>query len=84
MLFLGGYTFDHEGMEADSVSLVSTKSTRSEKEAVELYERELKVKLMENYVGADDSEEAKKRKNSLKRFTSKTNSLKRIFSKKGK
>ena len=66
-------------MEADRVSVVSTKS---EKEAAEYYERELKVKLMDNYIGADNKEETKKT-NSLKRFT-KTNSLKRIFSKKGK
>ena len=57
-------------------------STKSEKEAAEYYERELKVKLMENYVGPDNKEE-RKRTNSLKRF-SKTNSLKRMFSKKGK
>ena len=77
---LGGYSFDHEDMEPDRVSQVSTKS---EKEAAEYYERELKVKLMENYVGPDNKEEAKKT-NSLKRFTNRTNSLKRIFSKKGK
>ena len=71
-------------MEADNVSIVSARSTRSEKEAVEYYERELKVKLMENYVGPEESEDINKRKNSLKRFTTKTNSLKRIFSKKGK
>ena len=76
---LGGYTFNHEDMEVDSASVVSSKS---EKEAAEYYERELKVKLMDNYVGADNKDETKKT-NSLKRFT-KTNSLKRIFSKKGK
>ena len=57
-------------MEVDSASVVSS---RSEKEAAEYYERELKVKLMDNYVGADNKDETKK-----------TNSLKRIFSKKGK
>ena len=62
------------------MSLVSSKS---EREAAEYYERELKVKLMDNYVGADNKEETKKT-NSLKRFTNRTNSLKRIFSKKGK
>ena len=82
MVSLGGYTFNHEDMEADNVSIVSARSTRSEKEAVEYYERELKVKLMDNYIGADNKDETKKT-NSLKRFT-KTNSLKRIFSKKGK
>ena len=84
MVLLGGYTFNHEDMEADNVSIVSARSNRSEKEAMEYYERELKVKLMENYVGPDESEDINKRKNSLKRFTTRTNSLKRIFSKKGK
>merc|ERR1711953_521349 len=76
----GGYTFNHDDMEADRVSLVSTKSTKSEKEAVEHYERELEVKLMDNYVGPEET----KKTNNLKRFSNRTNSLKRIFSKKGK
>ena len=80
MITAGGYTFNHDDMEADRVSLVSTKSTKSEKEAVEQYERELKVKLMDNYVGPEET----KKTNSLKRFSNRTNSLKRIFSKKGK
>ena len=67
------------------MSMVSNKSNKSVKEAAEQYERELKVRLMENFVSPDNQQDLEdiKKTDSHKRFK-KTNSLKRIFSKKGK
>ena len=67
----GGYTFHNSEVEPDTVSLASTAS-----------ERELKLKLMENYVSPELREETGDRE--TKKKHKKTNSLKRIFSKKGK
>lgn len=65
----GGYTFHNSEVEPDTVSLASTAS-----------ERELKLKLMENYVSPELREDT----GDTKKKHKKTNSLKRIFSKKGK
>ena len=85
MYFLGGYTFHHEDLEPDRLSVVSTKS---EKEAAEYYERELRLKLIENFVGPETKEDQEElgdnKETSGPQKNKKTNSLKRIFSRKGK
>ena len=57
-------------------------SSKSEKEAAEYYERELRLKLMENFVDPETKEDRGETSGPKKH--KKTNSLKRIFSRKGK
>jgi len=63
----GGYDFNHDSDNAD------TKSIKSEKELTEMYEKELKMKLVENFVNKDTQEKKKsyKRSNSLKKLVNK-------------
>jgi len=63
----GGYDFYHDSDNADGGSI------KSEKELTEMYEKELKMKLVENYVNKDTQESKKsyKRSNSLKKLVNK-------------
>jgi len=73
----GGYTLDHDvdemDVEEDKVSMKSAASFKSIKSACDEEKKELQLKLMENYVNDNTKQKYKK-----------TNSLKRIFSMKGK
>jgi len=73
----GGYTFNHDvdslDLDEDQVSMKSAVSMKSVKSACDEEKKELQLKLMENYVN-----------DSTKQKYKKTNSLKRIFSMKGK
>jgi len=71
----GEYTFYNDSEDNDSMSIGGS-SIRSDKEVTDLYEKELKMKLVENFVNKDTKEEEKKK--TYKR----SNSLKRLFSKK--
>jgi len=80
----GNYELNHDYDDAplapgDSVSLKSAASIRSIRSACDEESRELQSKLIENYVNDKDKQKYKEKSNSLGR-----NSLKRIFSKKGK
>jgi len=63
----GGYDFHHDSDDADAGSI------KSEKELTEMYEKELKMKLVENFVNKDTHERKKsyKRSNSLKKLVNK-------------
>jgi len=55
----GEYTFHHDDEDDDRMS-VGTISIQSEKDMIEKYEKELKIKLVENLVNKDTKEENKK------------------------
>jgi len=67
----GEYTFQHDDYDDDRMS-VGTNSIQSEKDMIEKYEKELKIKLVENLVNKDTKDENKKHFN-------KRASIKRIF-----
>ena len=69
----GEYTFYHDTDDTDTMS-IGTGSIRSAKELTEMYEKELKIKLVENFVNKDTKDEKKK---AYKR----SGSIKRLFSK---
>ena len=65
----GEYTFHHsDSDEADAIS-VGAGSIRSEKELTEKYEKELKIKLVENFVNDDTKKSFNKRGSIKKLFT---------------
>ena len=77
LYIVGDYTLNHDvdsmDFEEDKVSMKSAASMKSVKSACDEEKKELQFKLMENYVNDNTKQKYKK-----------TNSLKRIFSKKGK
>jgi len=74
----GEYNFYNDGDNQDRMS-IGTESVKSEKELTDMYEKELKTKLVENYVNDDTKEEEIGKKKSYK--TTRTNSLKRFVGK---
>jgi len=73
----GEYNFYNDGDNQDRMS-IGTESVKSEKELTDMYEKELKTKLVENYVNDDTKEEEIGKKNAYKK---RTNSLKRFVGK---